>query len=55
MDGWYSDGMATKKTTAKKTAAKTNTKVDIYPNRMTFAVSALAGVTLIFIGLVAVQ
>lgn len=40
---------------AKKPTQSKAQKVDFYPNRMTFAVSALAGTTLIFIGLIAVS
>ncbi len=44
-----------KKTTARKTtrAVKT-TKVDYYPNRMTVAVSALAGTILVLLALISV-
>ncbi len=66
----YTEGMvkkaqakkvATKKTT-KSTAAKraprknaaVSTKVDYYPNRMTVAVSALAGTLLVLFALIAV-
>ena len=50
----YSDVMVTKKSSTKKTTSKIKpgAKVDIYPNRMTFAVSALAGTTLVLFALV---
>jgi hypothetical protein len=38
----------------KKTAAAVSTKVDYYPNRMTVAVSALAGTLLVLFALIAV-
>lgn len=40
-----------KKSTAKKATVK---KVDIYPNRMTVAVSALAGTLLVLVTIIAV-
>lgn len=51
---------AVKKVTIKKTAAKrkprasVSNKVDYYPNRMTVAVSALAGTLLVLFALIAV-
>ena len=54
--------VSTKKSPAKtaktkrvvKSSAKKSTKVDYYPNRMTFAVSALAGTILVLISLITV-
>lgn len=47
---------AVKKTAVKRTAktAPVSTKVDYYPNRMTVAVSALAGTLLVLFALIAV-
>ena len=39
---------------AKKPAVVSSTKVDYYPNRMTFAVSALAGTMLVLFAVIAV-
>lgn len=43
-----------KKSLARKRRATTLTKVDYYPNRMTVAVSALAGSVLVLFALIAV-
>jgi len=43
-----------KRSTAKKQAATAPQKVDYYPNRMTLAISALAGTLLVLIALIAV-
>jgi hypothetical protein len=58
----YTDGMTAKKP-AKKPAAskstavskKSSQKVDIYPNRMSLAISALAAVTLVLFALIALS
>ena len=51
----YTTCMAKKTTTTRKATSRKvkNTKVDIYPNRMTLAVSALAGTTIILFILLA--
>jgi len=58
----YTDGMTAKKpvkksATPKSTAAskKSSQKVDIYPNRMSLAISALAAVTLVLFALIALS
>lgn len=43
-----------KRSTAKKQTATAPQKVDYYPNRMTLAISALAGTLLVLIALIAV-
>jgi len=43
-----------KRTVAKKQAVSIPQKVDYYPNRMTLAISALAGTLLVLIALIAV-
>lgn len=47
---------STKKSTAKKPTSKKSVakKVDIYPNRMTVAISALAGTLLVLITIISV-
>lgn len=40
--------------TVKKPVAQAPTKVDIYPNRMTLAISALAGTMIVLLSLIAV-
>ena len=40
--------------TRKKVAAKPSQKVDFYPNRMTVAVSVLAGTLLVLVTMIAV-
>ncbi len=48
---------AVKKSTTKRAARKAvvpSTKVDYYPNRMTVAVSALAGTLIVLLALIAV-
>lgn len=45
----------TKKTTVKSSTKKTLKKVDIYPNRVSLAVSALAVVSLFLFALIAVS
>lgn len=45
---------APKKTTTKAKSAAKSTKVDYYPNRMTLAVSVLAGTLLVLITIIAV-
>lgn len=42
------------KKTAKKAIPRVSTKVDYYPNRMTVAVSALAGTAIVLLALIAV-
>lgn len=44
---------ATKKTASKSRPVK-STKVDYYPNRMTVAISALAGTALVLLALISV-
>lgn|GEM_PF-3397756 len=41
-----------KKPASRKAVKKTSEKVDIYPNRMTFAVSAAAGSILVLIAVI---
>ena len=43
----------TKKPVKKAAAKPVSTKVDYYPNRMTFAVSALAGTLIVLMALIA--
>lgn len=43
-----------KKTASKSAAAKTPKRVDIYPNRMSLAVAALAAVSLVLFALLAI-
>lgn len=43
-----------KKTTTRKRRVSKSTKVDYYPNRMTVAVSALAGTVLVLFALISV-
>lgn len=50
-------GMTAKKPakkTASKSAGKTPKRVDIYPNRMSLAVAALAAVSLVLFALLAI-
>lgn len=42
------------KKTSRKSSTKTPAKVDYYPNRMTVAVSALAGTLIVLLALIAV-
>lgn len=44
----------TKQPVAKKRTTPQSTKVDYYPNRMTVAISALAGTLLVLFALIAV-
>ena len=41
------------KRVTKKAASKASTKVDYYPNRMTVAISTLAGTLLVLLALIA--
>lgn len=54
----YTYAMTAKKPT-KKTTSKASTKkvqrVDIYPNRMSLAIAALAAVSLVLFGLIALS
>jgi hypothetical protein len=43
-----------KSTGSRARASKQSTKVDYYPNRMTVAISALAGTLLVLLALIAV-
>jgi hypothetical protein len=43
------------KVSAPKTKAKSPARVDIYPNRMSLAVAALAAVSLVLFGLIALS
>jgi hypothetical protein len=45
----------TKKTTARKPRTRKSTKVDYYPNRMTFAVAALAATVLVLFAVISVH
>lgn len=46
--------VSTKKKVTKKAIKKAPAKVDIYPNRMTVAISALAGTLLVLVTIIAV-
>lgn len=45
---------STVKRAVKKTPKRTSSRVDYYPNRMTVAISALAGTLLVLFALIAV-
>ena len=45
---------AAKRTTAKRAAAVRSDRVDYYPNRMTVAISALAGTLLVLLAIISV-